>query len=642
MVVLFGGWASALHAQTVVPGFPAASAADQVPVGYSGPGDVAPSAPSGPAAPGRTGGTSSANSTPAGVAPKDPGAGSAPASPTRPLIANAAVVLEPTWDQWWELHRDEFLDLRERTRQRQLLSDHEQLNGVQRAWSAEDLRALRQALVQQLQERNDPVQSVATIYGVARLGEAPLDQAPLRFTPHLIAYLEHPNPLIASDAALALGVLADPVGIATLQRTMAEPKTRQRVRGFAAYGLGLSAIRASDGYWRERSVHALLELATSDLELVCTRIQALGLAGSHAAMPLRRLVSEKLAAEQIPPSARPHLWAALGQIAGTSALRGPLIERACLALANQDTSAREREGALLALGAMGSCGSSPEDARCLATVLLSTQARDVGELSFAWMALAELGARDGEGEIPAALRAQIVSRMVAALEGAPTRAAAWISLSMGVLQARLLRAGRSAQEPLQKALRERFQRAKQLEERSALAIAMGLTQDRSAAVLLEQALREESYSKLRAYLALGLGLAQHQAARDSLQALAARDRSSVFLIEHSALALALLGDREHVLALASQWAATRNQEQLTWLTQAVGLTAHEGCAPLLYRALCDQKLSPYQRGQAAQAIGQALDRDRFDWTAAYESTLHYRASSTWMLAGDGSGLIERQ
>lgn len=633
---------------------------------YSGPAERAPSNPSGPSSPSPGGGRAASTPTPlpGPSSGANPGGGQG-LGPSTPDIGRYT---EPSWDMWWQFHREEFLDLKTAIAAPGLRTGTELEALNQRAWTPQMRARLRESLCAALDQRQEAELTLGAIFGAARLGDQGEFPELLRYDTRLRQLLGHARLEIAESATLCLGLLDGAENLATLEHLLRDDEDARRVVGarsvsvrmrcMAAYALGLYGRQHTDVRTRQWIVRALTDMLSREdgrtLEFTVACVQAL----AQVPLPLEREESKsaawislqtqirfllQLSADKSRPQLfTTHAWVSLGHLAAQAPadLASAALDPMLRALRDPATPARMREAAVMALAQVGDADNDEWDRRIGAELQRSAGARELGERSYALMALAQTAARAGSGETPSARREELRKQLLAELENSRTRIAAWAALALGVLEARLQRNGEAAHEPTRLALRERWAKATQIEERSALAVAIGLCRDREGSQLLARALTQEADDTARAYDALGLGLAGNVEALAELRALALAARHKPFLLEQAAVALALLGERSLSPALIAQLQDTKSLASQAWLSRTIGMISDESAAPALLDMLADPRLGQDPRGQAAMAIARILDPARLPWTQHYASSLHYRAPTALMIAGDGTGLLE--
>jgi len=574
--------------------------------------------------------------------------------------------LEPTWDMWWHFHRESFLDLKRRLAEGGARSRSDLETIEQTGW----LPRVREALCAALDQRETPELNLGAMLAAARCSDAGEFPELLRYGPRIRALLSSPRSELAEFAALCLGVLGSPAELPNLESVLRDEEAGRRLVGarsvpqrqrcMAAYGLGLYGARHADTRQRQIIVRALTDMLqredgrSLDLDAAC--VQALSIvplpaerSESRSAAWISRQTQIRFLIEfvrrpAVPPLIEAHTLVALGQLAqgADRNLAELAVERSLQRLRDPASPAPVRAAAAHALGRVGEADSDEFDARLGVELLRSAEARELSERSYALMGLAEIALRTGSGETPRAREDLYRRELLDALENSRARVVAWAALALGVLEHGNLQSGAGAHEPTREALRKRFEKAASPEERSALAVAMGLASDPAAGALLLAALEKESEDTLRGYLALGLGLCRHAPAAGTLRELALGARNKPFLLEQSSIALALLGERGLAPMLIEQLKDSRSLAAQAWLSRTIGMISEQESVPALLDMVRNDKLGQDPRAQAAMALGRILDASALPWIQPYASALDYRNPTAVLIAGDGSGLLEMQ
>lgn len=632
---------------------------------YTGPGDARPSGPGTPSSSGPGAGATSGSPAP-GAGASTGGPASGRGNGLGPASGGIARYLEPTWDMWWLYHREEFLELK------RVLAD----SGVRSRDELVEIDAktqfahVREALCAALDQREHPELTLGAMVAAARIGDRGEHPESLSFGPRIRALLSSPRSELADLAALSLGVLASASELSSLESVARDNEAgrklvgsrgvSQRQRCFAAYGLGLYGARSQDTRERQLIARALTDLLqredgrSQELDIAC--IQALSIVplpmerteSRTAAWISRqtqvRFLSEFAARPAIPQIVESHALVALGQLAAQSApeVRERALERSFQRLRDPATPATVRAAAAQALAAAGDADADLIDAHIGRELVRSAQVRDMSERAGALIGLAETARRSGTGETPLARRDALRKELLGGLDSGRARVAAWSALALGVLEHGLMSEGGAGDTATREALRKAMASSQTTEARGALAIAIGLSRDPDGAAALHKALESESEDTLRGYLALGLGLAGRAESAPALRELALNSKNKPFLLEQSAVALALLGDRTLAPALIEQLKESRSLAAQAWLSRTIGMISESESVPALLQLLQDEKLGQDPRAQAALALGRILDPQPLPWIQPYCSSLDYRNPTAAMIAGDGSGLLELQ
>ncbi len=260
---------------------------------YRGPGDTVPPGgggggggggpsspgPSGPSAPGPSG-----PSSPGPAGPAAPGAG--PAGPKAPSTAGGSSGPDLTlWSFWWGFNKDPYLNLKSHIHSGSTLtgSDDFFLGHGQQTQSKDSLRpseeAIRNkivpALIHALETENNNDIVTGAMIALAKIGDAASEDGTSQFQTVIAPFLRDSNQEIAETAAVALGILGNPISVPDLKHLLLDtPSERMRLvgseagvdyrtRAFAAFGMGQIGYYTTDPAVRQDIVEAFWQICES-------------------------------------------------------------------------------------------------------------------------------------------------------------------------------------------------------------------------------------------------------------------------------------------------------------------------------------------------------------------------------------------
>ncbi|MBK7644346.1 MAG: HEAT repeat domain-containing protein [Planctomycetes bacterium] len=644
---------------------------------WGGGGDTVPppkpSTPTPKAAPsGPKSGEAPAPSGPKGapVAGHAPSAPQAPLGATTPQPAGGAGALtggddaafEASWNVWWFFHQDEFLHY---------------ASGP----TTSDLRLLDQPATRQASDEA-VVRSIAAVIERERSTEI-LTGALLG-----VARVHQPDALLAIRAGLAsstmrvrevslvaLGASGDESVLGDLESLLRDDAqgrklsgergqgTSQRMRAYAAYGLGLAAENSSSGRVRQMAARALSDVlsrdrsASADLQSACAL--ALGLVPLPAMPGLARekddatpwvsrermadFLAELLADKDRPEVLRAQLPCVLARLVADA--DNPTRTAAAQAIVTQlqrgsAVSGGLREGCIQALGELARPVRGAVDLKVQNALVQAAERGPEAERCFAWMALASVAAREGDGESPATERGVLRMRLVQALASVRSHERSWIALALGVLESRRARAGDL--EPsleVRAALRTAFGRASGPEEEAAIAMGIGLCGDLEGTTLVAERLQRNSQSHLVGYEVLALGLAHDASQRGRLEKLLETSNDPV-VVEHAAEALGLIGDENLTRLLLAGAQSNASLEARESHVLALADVGDRSALALLAKKLADENQPPCMRAALSGALGGICDHDGRKWYAGLRTLANWRVASLTLVTGDGAGVLE--
>jgi HEAT repeat protein len=678
LLLLAGALAAAparawLHGHTLPP---APTGPDVKDPGAPGGSPSAPGAPgpgTGPATPKAPAGP---HSSPSGATPNGAPARSGGPGAGGPQTGGDARWLDPTWDLWWHFHKHEFLELKRALHDGGVATDSLERGGALVPGSVPGYRPTREQILHDAvpllaevlaKEHNNELVTSALL-AAGRVGELPGAPEAARFGPLCARLLREPNQEISEIAALALGVLGSSESLPLLEgllhddargrEALGAREVPARTRSFAAYGLGVLARSTSSNRTRQMIARALSdELARNEAGAVDTRaacILALGL------VPLELEREESASAPWISrqtqlrflfqlaedPQSRPLLVAhAATTLAELAADSTPEASQAAgdllLGLLHRDSSeAAVRESCLMGLGRLCDDDQDPEDKRSRIELRRTLVSGSTSERAFALMALSEGAARPGHGPAPGSALGECRELLLEELARGKSRTRAWAALATGVLEFRLRHQGAEASAAAHEALRRALAGAAGPDESGACAVALGLAGDTEGAAALAKRLADGGDDVLRGYFALGIGLSGNRALADVLRKVSAEARYRPFLLQQCAIGLALLGDKNLAPGLTSDLRAATGQASQSWLAQALGMVGDARSVPVLVEMVRDRGLTDAARGNLTSALGIVCDKDELPWYHALSSRVNWRAATSTLIAGNGTGVLE--
>lgn len=645
---------------------------------YRGPGAVAPPAASGsptaarqPGSPdGSTGST--APGLPSGAAPVSPGpaAGGGTLRPGR-LVGTAIDEDLGRWEFWWEFGKDPLLRLRDavyapsRQPEDDLLARPGAIVRVAAPRpTAADLDTIAAALVATLRRSNNRDVVSSCLVALAKIGR---DAPGATLLDLCIPFLARNDQELRETAALALGIAGDVDArrLDILRHLVADDgigrslsggsAVNDRTRAFAAFALGLLLARAPDAATASAITEPLAAVLRSpgqhSRELKVAAVEALGLFPRSLSGPPARLLrhqtlrllgdyyagdagaGERLIQAHVPPAIarilpRDDPWASTWRDRFAVDLRAGLV-----ADEGRDESAR---GASLHIAqscalALGDLGDPWTGENAVADLLLaaSSRHRDPQTRAFALLALSRLGGQR--------TRAALLQQF----RDARSHELPWCALALGVHAARQRARDPAPDEELATALRAAFEGARNPSTLGALALALGLSGDPAAVMLLQRALVAYQHrDDVVGYVALALGLLGHPQAAPDLRALLAGERRRPFVIMQCARALGLLGDPLAVELLCAELSvADGNLVRLAAAASALGTLGDRRSIEPLLRRLEDGAAGSLATAFAAVALGSLGDKDPLPWNHLYATNTNYRAATSTLTNGQ-SGILD--
>jgi hypothetical protein len=185
------------------------------------------------------------------------------------LIGAAAPI--PSWEEWWSFNQDAYLDLKRAIGAGSPATGADEIVAGRVRQKPPTLEIVRSRVLPVLRgivetEKAAPLVGGAMI-ALARAGADDADDSGPAAIAILQRRLADPNQELGETATLALGILASEDGLPALEALLAGgprgrdlvggPEVPDRLRAFAAYGLGLVAHRAENHRARQVVARAL-------------------------------------------------------------------------------------------------------------------------------------------------------------------------------------------------------------------------------------------------------------------------------------------------------------------------------------------------------------------------------------------------
>ena len=621
--------------------------------------------------------------------PGAPTPGSPGASPGATGSPGSAGVDPDSWATWWSYRRDRFLALKEAVG-----SDasgpgsarHSRGEGfslgrgevVDRAGALLPSRYVVRtrivpALRAALREGSNVDLRSACLLALAKIGEDPPDES---LVDVLTAHLGDPVQEVAESAALGLGLCGSERALFLLADLLDDrPSARarsgsravpMRTRAFAAYALGLGAARSEREDVRRFAVSRLV--AALDRERFAARdvpvaiVQALGL------VPLAELGT---ADDEAPPSAsragqvryllalladgrqdaftRAHVPGSLGALLEGIETRpgGVELKRraagALLALLapRASTSAELRQGAIVGLQLLGD-GDEDELDREIARSLRRA-ALDLEPLSrgLALVALGDSSARRGAGVEDPVTQREVRAFVLKRLGEGTTLSRPWAAFALALGERRRQREGWSPTPEVAAALRAALAAARSPEERTAVALALGLVGDEGGSAAVRELFDGPGSDDVRGTFAVALGLLRDVEAAPTLAETVKSSRFRPGLLRDAAVGLALLGDKDAVPLLAGELANAGSLASQAALCAALGTVGDARAVESLLAFLESDGVTARARAFAAAALGNVADPRALPFNAPVAERVVWRsAPETLIDPAGGRGILD--
>lgn len=652
---------------------------------WTGPGDTVPNGGSGggsggggnqpPPPPPTTGGPAGPTYAPGynPLSPKapPPGVEGLPGSPgeappPKPTTPPRSDTLN-TWQSWWHYNRWAHLAV-----DGSMLADSGSggffLGHGEKSQTAPLIRAtqnqirdvVQPALARALGQGGQAEFETYALHALAKIRGVPLLEGEPDFLTVSKPFLRSANQYVSEKAVLALGIRGDDAYLPLLVGVLGDtPEGRDlvgrslvsdRLRAFAAYGLGLLGERSQNPAVRSGVYDALMGALPGERdEVQAACLLALGFVpmptgaqyiegGGELFAGRTRLdqivnllaffkdTAQPFTARAMAPNALARLLEGCDELPEMQDVRRQVAYTLLEASNPMTSEMREVQNAgIIALGMIGNSGEEPLDQEIrdhLERVAYKSSA-DRSARYLAMIAMAEVATRRGAGKNPFAGLEPTRRTLQRNLNRAKGMTLAWTALALGVLEEDAIARGEVASPDSGKALRSALEKARSVEVGGALCIALGLVRDPEAAPVLLARLNEAGEGYMRGYAALALGMIGVSSAIEPVRQILANGASQPFAVENAAISLALLGDQETGTRLFAVLDRSANPKVQSSVASAMGWIRDPRPLGDLATMLGDVRRNDTARAWTAVALGRICDQDRLPWVGRYSVNVQY-------------------
>ena len=655
-----------------------------------GPGDTAPPDPG------------SSSSTPGQAVPQ-PGGQSGTPSPVggdsrtgtgvtaqQPTSAAAAAMsLEDdltSWRFWWYYNSKPYLNLKQTLKERAVAQGSDDYflgarhGGTAVSGVAPDAELVHGTIVPQLIEHlaSETSQQVLTsaLLSLSRLeGDA---EQEAQVEAEISKLLSHTDLIVVEVAAISLGILGSDRSAITLAALLAGgaegrklrggPEVGDRVRAFAAYGLGQighETDRTEVKRYVVSKLRAAFEAAGSseyDVRVACLLSMGSvplpsdpdyqvpdqgGVVASaclQAQIAWTTLVLEDKRQHQ---SIRAHAPTALARLLGDAERAGLTEAKAEAAGAlleflksSSNTPTQVVQSAALALGQLGDSDADELDRQIReALEQTSKKASDQATRNFALISLAQVAGRPGvDGTTPGA--ATTLKFLSARIKQGATMQRPWATLAIGVMGRSLADAGHPASDDAAAFLRATLSQTRSPELTSATAIALGILQDAGSEKLLLEVLDRGNDTNIRGYTMISLGLIKARASLAEIETILVKSKYRPELVQTAAVSLALMHDTELVPKLIEMLHSNSSLPAQGAICFSLGNVGDVRAAQALIEMSTSPDLGAVARGLAIEALGLVADRYDLPWNTELSANTNYLANPTSLSSPDTVGVLD--
>ncbi|MEW6074442.1 MAG: HEAT repeat domain-containing protein [Planctomycetota bacterium] len=600
-----------------------------------------------------------------------------------PSIADTFGADFTDWSIWWGFNREPYL-LLSRGGYRNLPLTHD--GSVRRAGgrtgprapaelrpSPETIRgAIVPALLAALAANPSNFEVDAILQALGRIGEEPADRlASGELTRTIAGFLAHPSAGIAENACVALGILGQPGAVRTLaavagnteagRTACGRSEVPDRMRAFAAYGLGLTAQRSRNVDVRRYAINELWSVLgrrqkVQDIQVAC--VLAIGLAASAGdpaalddSLPFQGsapvLVDSLLAFLEEDDNdflVRAHVPTTLARLANqvSEEAQARIVDALLARLARRTRDRNEiRQSCLLALGLVADADEDPRDVRVRKALMAAAEEGDQLARAYALIGLAQIAGRRGTGfGDREAGTAEIRRFFFTSLPQANVHTKAWLAMALGVMGNALAAENRPLTPADRSALRLHLGASTSPDVVSSLFLAAGLVRDAEAVPVILDRIADFQDDVVRARGALALGLTGSRDGIEPVRSLLLEARYRPLLLVETSLALGLMGDLQLVPTLLGMLAKADSLSTRIAVMVALGNAGDTRAVEPLLALLEEGSATATQRAWAAYSLGRLADKEEMPWTAKISTDINYSANPPSLTNPDGAGIID--
>lgn len=535
------------------------------------------------------------------------------------------------WTFWWEINKDRYLDLRHAlARQRASTGSTGILVGMGRSVrgaatnrpsndviAKQIVPALRDALKA---SDADIVDSAALALGrivETQGGEAALED--LRET------LKSRHASARQASILAIGLLGRREAAPALVEILRDSAEGRKLtdggsansmeRGFAAIALGMIGDATS--------IPVLIDVAKttddSQRDVRSSAISALGLFADDRDDIVMAL-TELLRDESIVSDIRGMIPIALARLGADAA---PAVPQLLKLGSNKRTASEVAQSCMIALGRI----ASPADAEVVKFLqTTTTDSNDAHLRHFALMAMADLGvkaASNAEDPGTKPVLDQLCKELLQQFTKPEYQVdQPWGAIALGIV-ARELPDHDEARASMVRVVRDKFEVENDPLRRAACAIGLGLMRSNFDGDAMLDALKDNPPAVLRGYLAVALGMVDHQPAADFLRSQVVVERDDKTRLQ-LATGLGLLGDTRAVPDLVKALDASKTLAETVSYSRAIGLIGDASAVPALVDLAKDEKRIGIARAFACVALGLLGEKSELYWNTPLSEDANYR------------------
>lgn len=567
------------------------------------------------------------------------------------------------WTYWWRANRDRFIRLKETVRRSHaktgsdeyFMGAHRRVSGLDlaRLTESDTMERILPALKRLLDSTRQHDITETTMVALGKIGR---DHPRFRVLPLMEARLSSFNSGVRQTAAVAMGISQMPAAVVTLGHLVRDDATGRRLvertfvddrlRSFAAYGMGLVAW-AGDEAAKRTTLRTMAEILRAK-DIASRNIRVAAIHAISILNPDRQKAAD-------PDSVLNRALDELDRFYGRQLGRGDQFVQSHVPpavaklMGRGQTSRHERYKKLYQEHLLGASGASAhagnkrhiqiDRAAAIALGQLASPSEEVAadkpcsdallryykhgrDQQARYLCLISMGQIGGHANRSALLSA--LCRGKKALERP------WAAVALGVFCHRAWERNPDTDMDMTvgDALLAQFRQVRTPNARAAFAIALGLARFERAGPELMAALVElEHQDQLAGYICMGLALMDYQKARRQVEAVCERALRRPELLKRSAVALGKLGDRDAAATLTEMLRGeSTNLATLSAIAIALGQIGDRRSVGALTAVMANDGFGYLSRAFAAAALGGIADKELLPWNEKISANSNYRAA----------------
>lgn len=592
-----------------------------------------------------------------------------------PFTATVPVLGDTSWETWWEIHREELLDVRARILGAPIASGEDDFflgvgaapgaAGVRRLANARDQwEVALPALTEALASEPSPMLTSNLLLAIASLGRSAPPELRGRLADQIGDYLNDANREISQTALLSLGVLGRESDVMRLVALLegdarrgglvGEAEVDERFRAFAALAVGLVGEGAAREDVRrfcvQRIASALDESDSRAGDLPTACVVALGLstvAPGGALVEGRPQTAStsregtiayllgKYADRGLHRTARAHVPLVLARLlegfpdGPPPSVRASVVDALAPALSSfSNEPLAVVQGVALALGRFADSDADEPDREAVhALENAARRSRQSEVRGSAILSLALVARRPGRGEDPGYSQGYLRSLLLDLLERGEASERPWAAVGMGLVARGERKGDPELLADSIRALRRAADRARTLSESGAVATGLGLAGDiASSGPLLARAIHGGD-DGARSHFALAAGLVGDPGAIGTLRSQLSSGALWPRTLISTAVALGLLGDGTISQELTTRLVETNNDQARAVYARALSLVGDRRAIAPLAALVADSTSTDLARSRAAAALARLGSASAIPWESSVVPLVNHHAPS---------------